>query len=61
VTNIPKSKYKCLNIRCKQYFEREKPGPIVCPKCEHLYVKWLNHEEVLSAIHKREKERKEEK
>ncbi len=33
--------FRCL--RCKHEWT-EPPGPTACPKCEHLYVKWLNYE-----------------
>lgn len=38
-----KAKYNCL--RCNFYFEGN-PGPTVCPRCGHKYVKWLNYEEM---------------
>lgn len=34
--------YKCL--KCG-YEWKGKPGPVECPKCYHLYVKWVNYEE----------------
>ena len=37
-----KAKYKCLG--CNYEYEGE-PGPTECPKCDHLYVKWVNYEE----------------
>jgi len=36
-------KYKCL--KCNYEWE-EKHGPNQCPKCNNLYVKWLNFEEM---------------
>ena len=33
----------CLS--CGQEWE-DKPGPTECPKCKHLYVKWLNYKEM---------------
>uniref|UniRef100_A0A6M3KY98 Uncharacterized protein n=1 Tax=viral metagenome TaxID=1070528 RepID=A0A6M3KY98_9ZZZZ len=47
---IPKSKYKCQ--QCNTTFELDKPGPTKCPKCGHVYVDWLNHIEVLKALHR---------
>ena len=41
-------KYKCQ--RCGVFFEKEKPGPVVCPVCEHIYIDWLNHIEILKSI-----------
>ena len=38
-----KAKYKCL--KCK-YEYQELSGPTQCPKCNHLYIKWLNFEEM---------------
>jgi len=34
-----KAEYICL--RCKYKFEKFSHG---CPKCGHLYIKWLNYE-----------------
>jgi len=34
--------YKCLDEKCQYEFTREFPGPIICPKCKNLYVKWVN-------------------
>jgi len=39
-----KAKYKC--IKCLYEWEEELKGPTQCPKCGHLYVKWLNYEEM---------------
>ena len=41
---ISKNKYECVN--CKAHFE-VLPGPVICPECEHLYLKWLNYSEEL--------------
>lgn len=38
-------KYRCQ--KCGYRFEKEKPGPVECPKCSHLYIDWLNFKEVL--------------
>jgi len=38
-----KAKYKCL--KCGYEYEIE-PEMTQCPKCRHLYVKWLNYEEM---------------
>jgi rubrerythrin len=37
------AEYKCLKCGYKYLSE---PGPTQCPKCGHLYVKWLNFEEM---------------
>jgi len=37
-----KAKYKCCY--CNYEYEDE-PGPTECPRCRHLYVKWVNYEE----------------
>ena len=36
-----KAQYKCL--KCQYEWETE-PGPVVCPNCGHLYIKWKNYE-----------------
>ena len=37
------AEYKC----CKCDYEYNgKPGPTQCPRCSHLYVKWINFEEL---------------
>ncbi len=38
-----KAKFQCLSCNCKW---EDKPGPTECPKCSHLYVKWLNYEKM---------------
>ncbi len=35
--------YYCL--KCNHRY-KDKPGPTQCPKCGHLYVKWLNYGEL---------------
>ena len=35
--------FKCL--RCGYQWSNI-PGPTECPYCNHLYVKWLNYEEM---------------
>jgi len=37
------AKFKCL--KCFFRWE-EQPGPTQCPICRHLYVKWVNYEEM---------------
>ncbi len=37
------AEYVC--IRCEHYY-RSEPGPTQCPECGHLYVKWLNYEQL---------------
>jgi DNA-directed RNA polymerase subunit RPC12/RpoP len=34
------AQYVCLN--CVHEW-KGKPGPVKCPKCGHLYVKWLDY------------------
>ena len=29
---------------CDFKFETDKPQPVICPKCGHLYVTWINYE-----------------
>ena len=36
-----KPRFKCL--KCKHLFPRKKCGPTNCPKCGHLWVKWINY------------------
>ncbi len=36
------AEFKCL--KCTLNWS-SKPGPTQCPKCGHLYVKWVNYEE----------------
>lgn len=37
------AKFKCLKCDCHwEYY----PGPTQCPRCAHLYVKWINYEEM---------------
>jgi len=31
--------------RCLSHEWEGKPGPVECPECGHLYVKWINYEE----------------
>lgn len=38
-----KARYRCLD--CGHEYLGE-PGPTQCPVCGHLYVEWLNHEEM---------------
>lgn len=43
------AKFKCLKCGYKYL---SKPGPTKCPKCNHLYVKWINYEEMYELIFK---------
>ena len=36
-------KFKCSH--CEHEFEEE-IGPVRCPQCGHIYVTWLNYEEL---------------
>jgi len=44
--------YKCLN--CGHEWTGL-PGPTQCPLCLHLYVKWLNYDELRKLWDDREK------
>jgi NAD-dependent SIR2 family protein deacetylase len=49
------AKFRCQ--KCKRQWEQQ-PGFIgdeheACPKCKHLWVDWLNSEEVLKRINKK--------
>ena len=37
----------CVHAKClKCGFEwRARPDPLTCPKCHHVYVKWVNFDE----------------
>ena len=48
VSDMINCKFKCM--RCGYYFENERPGPTQCPKCNNLYVEWLNWKEVLREL-----------
>jgi len=41
-------KFRCMG--CHYYFENERAGPTICPKCSNSYVEWLNHIEVLKFL-----------
>lgn len=43
-----KCKYRCQ--QCGYEFEEEKPGPVICKKCGHLYIDWLNFKEVIKSL-----------
>jgi len=60
VKNImqPICKYRCGTSDfpgCGHCFERKKPGPIVCTKCGHKYVDWINYKEVFTYLEKKNK------
>jgi len=46
------SQYKCM--KCDHKWEEVHRGPTLCPKCSHLYVKWLNYEELYEMYFKDE-------
>ena len=48
------AKYKCL--KCGHHYEDD-PGPTQCKKCNHLYVKWINYEEMYQQYFKEDYER----
>ena len=37
------ARFQCL--KCF-YLWQSRPGPTECPACGHVYVKWLNYEEM---------------
>lgn len=37
------AKHKCLKCGCKW---DSRPGPTQCPLCNHLYIKWVNYDEM---------------
>jgi len=37
------AKFRCL--KCNHIW-KSNPGPTQCPVCNHLYIKWLNYEEM---------------
>jgi hypothetical protein len=47
-----KAIYQC--IRCGMRWE-SKPGPTQCHICYHLYVKWLNYEDMRKIWDEKEK------
>ena len=49
--------FKCLRCNCRW---KSEPGPTQCPACGHLYVKWINYEEMREIWNKRRKEINEE-
>lgn len=36
--------YQCLSNVCKQVW-RDYTGPVTCPICGHIYVKWVSYEQ----------------
>lgn len=49
--------FKCL--KCGYEWDSN-PGPTQCPKCGHLYVKWVNYEEMRKMWDEREKNKNKE-
>lgn len=37
------AEYKCL--KCS-YKWSGKPEPVICPACHHIYIKWVNFDEL---------------
>jgi Zn finger protein HypA/HybF involved in hydrogenase expression len=37
------AEFKCMKCKFKW---SSNPGPTQCPMCNHLYVEWLNYEEM---------------
>ena len=46
------AKFKCLG--CGYEYE-DKPGPTTCPQCKHIWIKWLNYEEMERLIFREER------
>ena len=46
------AKHKCL--QCGYEWE-SRPGPTQCPLCNHLYIKWVNYDEMRKMWDDREK------
>ena len=47
-----KAEYKCLKCGCK--WKEVLRGPTQCPMCNHLYVKWVNYQELYKAIFRKD-------
>ena len=47
-----KAEFKCL--KCG-YEYKDEPGPTVCRRCGHLYVKWLNYNEMERLLFSKER------
>ena len=45
------AKYRCL--KCGLKWKEVLRGPTQCPKCNHLYIKWLNYGELYQTIFKK--------
>ncbi len=43
-----KARFKCQ--KCDHTWEEEHKGMTQCPRCNHLYVDWLNYEEMRTRI-----------
>jgi len=47
------AEFRCLKCECQW---RTMPGPTQCPRCAHLYVKWVNYEEMRKEWDKKKSE-----
>lgn len=45
---MDKCLYRCY--KCKFEFERIISGMTSCPRCQSLYVEWLNHKKILNDL-----------
>ena len=48
--------YKCGtgNFRgCKYVFKMDKPRMVICPKCQHDYITWLNFDALMKWLEKK--------
>ena len=50
-------RYQCM--KCKTLFEATITGAVRCPRCEHIYVEWLNYKAVINHLMKTDKEYRE--
>lgn len=48
-----KCQYRCQS--CGHKFDRDNPGPVECPKCQHFYIDWLNSAEYAKPLERRRK------
>jgi hypothetical protein len=47
---LVKPRFKCQN--CLKIFTNKVPGPARCAFCGHVYVDWLNYDEVIASLPK---------
>jgi rubrerythrin len=44
-TGTGEALYGCLGCGHRWY---QKPGMVTCPLCGHIYVKWMNYDEMMT-------------